>query len=84
MICLLVFEGYVGIHGCIHKKWLNDAIEILCYVNHLILSFVNVYTLETKQNQAAAAYIFGTVALLLLMFVITYHIFTEILCCGNI
>ena len=83
MICLIVFKGCVGINGCIYKKWLNDAIEMLCYINLLILSFVNLYALEANKNQTAASYISGTVTLLLLMFVVVYHIFTEILCCGN-
>lgn len=82
MICLLLFKGYIGIHCCIYKKWPIDAIETLCYVNLLILSFVNLYTLEAKKNQAAATYISGTVTLLLLLLTITYHIFTEV-CCGN-
>ena len=36
MIYLLVFKGYVGIHSCIYKKWLNDAIEVSCFMNLLI------------------------------------------------
>ena len=82
MICLLLFKGYIGIHGRIYKKWPIDAIEPLCYVNLLILSFVSLYTLDAKQNQAAAAYISGTVTLLILLLIVIYHIFTEI-CCGN-
>ena len=82
MICLLLFKGYVGIHGRVYKKWPIDAIETLCYVNILILSFVSLYTLEAKQNQAAAAYISGTVTLFILLLIVIYHIFTEI-CCDN-
>ena len=77
IISLLLLKGYVGIHGCVYRKWPVDVLETTCYVNIMFLTLVSFYTLEANKNQTVAAYISGTITLFLLLIVLAYHILIE-------
>ena len=66
-ICLKVYKN----------KW-HDYLEIACFFNIILFSFMSLYFLESEGNQAIIAYISGSVILTLLVVVFVYHTYREI------
>ena len=67
-----------GLVSRIYKNWMVETINMTCYLNMALLSVSTLFTLEARSNQAIFSFISGTIVILLLVFVLIYHIFIEI------
>ena len=70
---LLFLKGHFG---QIYHDWKVDAIEMVCYLNILLFSAVKMFTIDSQmsRNDMVAAFISGSVTLLLLLCILAYHI----------
>ena len=74
---LLVLKGSQGYR--IYKKWFLNLIEIIFYVNIMLLCFCQFYALEEGgERQATVAYIFGFFSMILFLIIVAYHIIKEL------
>ena len=78
MITVLLLKAHVGMRSCVYRKIPIDILETTCYVNILLFSVAGLFTLQAKGDQSIAAYISGTITLILLLVVIFYHILSEL------
>ena len=67
-----------GLTSRIYKNWLVEAISMTCYLNMALLSISTFFSLENMSNQSTFAFISGSVVILVLFIVLSYHLFTEI------
>ena len=67
-----------GLVSRVYKSWIVEAISMTCYLNMALLSVSTLFLLEISTNQFIFAFISGTIVILLLLLVFSYHIFTEI------
>ena len=74
--CGLMFMK--GLISRVYKTWIVETISMTCYLNMALLSVSTFFSLETRSNQSTFAFISGLVMILLLLFVLSYHTFTEI------
>ena len=73
-----------GHFGQIYRNWKIDLIEIVCYLNILLFSSVKTFTIEGR-NDTVPEFISGSITLLLLLFILAYHIVHFNVCsCGCI
>ena len=70
-----------GIFSRMYKNHLPNILEILCLINILFLCIANFYTLNKgyAKIQKALAYVSGSTIALLFIFVIAYHVYTEVI-----
>ena len=73
---LLFLKGYFG---NICRNWLIGSLEVGCYLNIALLSFITLFLLNNNGHLLAAAYISGLITLALTLIVLAYHIFTELI-----
>lgn len=74
---LVIFKG-VFVHQ-IYKQCSLDVLEMTCYLNTAIIGFASLYaTNKPEKEQKVIAYISGTIAFLLFLLIVAYHIFKEI------
>ena len=73
---LLFLKGYFG---NIYRNWLLGLLEVGCYLNIVLLSFITLFLLNNDGHQLAAAYISGLITLALILIVLAYHTFTELI-----
>ena len=73
---VLFVKGYFG-H--IYRNWLLGSLEVVCYLNIVLLSFVTFFVRTNEGNQIAAAYISGLITIALTVIVLCYHIFTQLI-----
>ena len=73
---LLFLKGYFG---NIYRNWLIGSLEVGCYLNIVLLSFITLFLLNNDGHLLAAAYISGLITLALTLLVLTYHIFTQLI-----
>ena len=73
---LLFLKGYFG---NIYRNWLLGSLEVGCYLNIVLLSFITLFLLNNDGHQLAAVYISGLITLALILIVLAYHIFTELI-----
>ena len=73
---LLFLKGYFG---NIYRNWLIGSLEVGCYLNIALLSFITLFLLNNNGHLLAAAYISGLITLALTLIVLAYHIFTELI-----
>ena len=73
---LLFLKGY---SGSIYRNWLIGSMEVGCYLNIVLLSFITLYLLSNDGHLLAAAYISGFITLALTLIVLAYHTFTELI-----
>ena len=71
---LLFLKGQIG---QIYKSKVTDVIETVCYLNVLLLSAVKLFMLEARRNDIVPSLISGLITLLLFLYVLVYHVFTE-------
>jgi hypothetical protein len=74
--CCLMFQK--GLVARVYKRWIVEAISMTCYLNMALLSVSTFFSLENRSTQSVFALISGSVMILLLLLVISYHMFTEI------
>lgn len=75
--CLLLPKILLGVRE--YKKLSIDALESLSYLNILLFCIAKLFTKVEGNEQSAIAYISGLTFVLLLILVILYHIFTELI-----
>ena len=73
---LLFLKGYFG---NIYRNWLLGSLEVGCYLNIVLLSFITLFLLNNDGHQLAAVYISGLITLALILIVLAYHTFTELI-----
>ena len=73
--CLMFLKGLIA---RVYKRWIVEAISMTCYLNMALLSVSTFFSLENRSIQSVFAFISGSVVILLLLLVISYHMFTEI------
>ena len=73
---LLFLKGYFG---NIYRNWLIGSLEVGCYLNIVLLSFITLFLLNNNGRLLATAYISGLTTLALTLIVLAYHIFTEMI-----
>ena len=73
---LLFLKGHFG---NIYRNWLLGSLEIASYLNIVLFSFVTFFTQINGRHQIAVAYISGITTLVLILGVLAYHIFTELI-----
>ena len=73
---LLFLKGYFG---NIYRNWLIGSLEVGCYLNIVLLSFITLFLLNNDGHLLAATYISGLITLALTLLVLAYHIFTEMI-----
>ena len=66
-VCLKVYKN----------KW-HDYLEITCFFNIILLSLASLYSLESERNQIFIAYTSGSATLTLLLVIVIYHTYKEI------
>ena len=76
MTALLLLKGYSQ-ERLIYRKWLLDVLEMSCYINIILLCLSEFFCLERSRKRNVIAYISGSHILVLLVAVLTYHIFME-------
>ena len=76
---LLFLKG--AFKSMIYRKWFPNVIEMLCYLNILLLCATNFYTLRTDNSEAqeTLTYVSGDLIFILFITIAMYHICTEIL-----
>lgn len=73
--CLMFLKGLVA---RVYKHWIVEAFSMTCYLNMALLSVSTFFSLENWSIQSVFAFISGSVMILLLLLVISYHMFTKI------
>ena len=73
--CILFLKGYFG---QIYKAWIVDKVEVACYLNVNLFSTTILFTLEAGRDQTVVVYISGAITSVLLLAILTYHVFTEL------
>ena len=76
IVCLLLPKILVGIK--VYKSIFIDILETISYLNILMFCIAKPFTKIEGSEQTVIAYISGMIFLVLIVFVILYHIFTEI------
>ena len=77
MVSFLLFLK--GFFGNIYRNRLLGSLEVACYLNIVLFSFIGLFSLKNGGNQIAAAYISGFVTIALTLVVLVYHIFTQVI-----
>ena len=73
---LLFLKGHIG---RIYKKKTTDMIEMVCYLNILLLNATKLFLLEARKDDIIPSLISGLITLLLFLYVLAYHTFVELL-----
>ena len=73
---LLFLKGYFG---NIYRNWLIGSLEVGCYLNIVLFSFITLFLLNNDGHLLAAAYISGLITLALTLIILAHHIFTELI-----
>ena len=61
-----------------YKSWQVEVLEIICYANIVVFCLTTLYSSKVGNSQDAISYISGTITLLLLLIVLTYHVVTQL------
>ena len=73
---LLFLKGYFG---NIYRNWLIGSLEVGCYLNIVLLSFITLFLLNSDGHLLVATYTSGLTTLALTLIVLAYHVFTELI-----
>ena len=78
VITLLIIQAQQS--NPIYKNSLIETLEVLCYMNLLMLCLITSYLLNSEKNhsQPVVAYISVSITIFLLVLVLSYHVYTEI------
>ena len=79
MICLILLKWQVELrYDYVYKMRMVDLLETVHFIIIIFLSVAMYYKLEAGRDSTILAYISGSLSLLLLLIVLAYHLFTEI------
>ena len=70
--CIVLLKSFIG---SIYTKWEVDLIETVSYLNILFLTSFTWLALDTSINQRAVAYISVIAAFVLLLVIVSYHLY---------
>ena len=73
---LLLLKGIIS--NQLYKNWIVDKIETVSYFNIVLLSGAGFFMREFGKDQTVTVCISIVIFLALLLFVLTYHVFTEV------
>ena len=76
---VLLISKIVGIGNRIYKKWPIEVLEVASYMNLLLLCLATFFSLENKRVRKAVINISVSITFLLLLGILFYHIFTELM-----
>lgn len=82
MLCLLTLKTYSGnVNGVLYRNWPVDLIETICYINLTLCCLIILFILQSasQNSRDIVAYVSGTITLVLLMIIVTYHVIFEFL-----
>ena len=75
--CSLMFLK--GLVSRVYKNWVVEAISMTCYLNMVLLSVSTFFLQENRNfNQSIFVLMSGITVILLLLLVLSYHIFIEV------
>ena len=72
---IFVLKGYFG---QLYKNWMIDVMELVSYFNLILFSAAVFFTLKSSTDQTVVVYISGTVAFILVLVILAYHVLHEI------
>ena len=73
--CIFALRNYIA--SRMYRKWPVDVLETSCYLNVLLLATFTWYTLDNSDsNQEAVAYTSVIITVIVLLFIILYHVYT--------
>ena len=75
---LLVLKGYSQ-GSTVYRRQFIDILEMVCYVNIAMFCLAELFVLGGNGGVGAIAYVSGSITFILFLFVIIYHIYTELL-----
>ena len=70
--------------GSIYKTWYLNVIEYSFFLNLGVLSSATLYTAVTEQDQLAVAYTSVSIAFILFIIIVVFHITTKLNSCNTI
>jgi hypothetical protein len=75
---LFLLKGMLSFQ--IYKRWLIEAIELVCYFNIMLFCLAKLFIIvkATKRDQAIIAYVSGSITLVLFVAVGSFHVLTEL------
>ena len=77
MVSLLMFKGFLV--SRIYRKWPIEVLEMTCHFNLAVFCLLKLSFIEYRKSDIIISYISGTITLVLLLIVLIYHFFTEII-----
>ena len=77
MVCLLMLKGFLV--SRIYRKWPIEVLEMICHFNLALFCLVKLSVLEYGRSDVIISQISGTITLVLLLIVIFYHCFIEVI-----
>ena len=76
---VLLISKIVGISNRIYKKWPIEVLEVASYMNLLLLCLATFFSLGNRRARKAVINISVSFTFLLLLCILFYHIFTELI-----
>ena len=76
---VLLVNNVVRIGDRLYKKWPIEILEVASYANLLLLSLVTFFSLENIRARLAVTNVSVSIMLLLLLGILFYHVFTELI-----
>ena len=74
-VSLLLLKGFTRVY----KKFLVEVLEVVCYTNLALLSIASFMVLGKEKSRAVATTVSVSITFLLLVAVLTYHFYSEVL-----
>ena len=78
-LVLLLIHQFVGISTHVYKKWPVETLEVTCHINLALLCLATLFGLESMQTRTVVTSISISITFTLLLGVLVYHIFTELI-----
>ena len=78
-LVLLLIHQFVGMGNHVYKKWPVETLEVTCHINLALLCLATFFGLESMQTRTVVTSISISITFALLLGVLVYHIFTELI-----
>ena len=79
VVGILLLKGCLKGGNKIYKQWRLELMEMLSYINLSFFCLMSFYLLDDKRSQGVVAYISGSIALILFLIILFYHIIFELI-----
>ena len=79
VVSILIVRDFVKGSGQLYQKWPIEMLEIACHFNLVILCIVTFFTLGDEAVKNIFAQISMSITIVMLLGVLLYHLFTEIM-----